>query len=95
MLGASNHDVEYLSDVMLRNVGVEQIRHRIDKDRARPSPVKRKIEDGRSECQREPVREGLGEPQRNPLRVAAIATGRDFLTARRRVPKTPVHSIAE
>jgi hypothetical protein len=87
MLRASNHHVEHLGDVMPRYVCVKQVRHRIDKDRSRASPVKRKVEHSRPECQRETVWEGCGKSQRHPLRVAAITTGRDFLTTSCRVPR--------
>src|SRR5262245_43018495 len=81
VLWALYHDVEDLPDVRLGNIGVEQIRHRVHKHRARSTPSSRQIQQLWAQRHLKAIRERLREAQREAFCVTAIATRRDLIAA--------------
>ncbi len=86
----ANHHIEYPVDILIRDIPVEQIRHRIDKNSAWALPLQRYLKPLRPQAQFKPLliwvprhaTKTFGECQS----IAVITAGADLSTAGNRVP---------
>jgi len=87
----AGHHVEHLGDVLIGDVLVEEVAHRVDEHDARAAPAQRHLQALRPQAQVEALLVGvarhtapaLGER----LGVAMRASGRDLRASRHRVPR--------
>ncbi len=73
VVGSAMHNIKDRFDERLRNVGMKEIRHAVDENRARTMPTQRDIEGVGSKRQRERIGERFWESASDPFRITPVA----------------------